>query len=97
MGGKGTGWGRWSQKLKQKRKKTQIAEFRVAIYDVYMHPQRTNIPLQGLDRCELTVLVGAIPGPHNKLKPSFGAIPPVVDLHGQQKTLRKSRSFDISQ
>ena len=27
-----------------------------------MHPQRANIPLQGLDRCALTV--GAISGPH---------------------------------
>ena len=30
---------------------TQIVEFRV----VYMHPQRVNIPLQGIDRCALTV------------------------------------------
>ena len=48
------GWGEWWQKLNQRRKKTQIVEFRVA-NDVYMHPQRGNIPLQGLDRCALTV------------------------------------------
>ena len=30
-------------------------------YDVYMHQQRANIPLQGIDRCALTV--GAISGP----------------------------------
>ena len=40
-----------------------------------MYPQRANIPLQGLDRRALTV--GAISGP------SFGAISPVMDLHGQ--------------
>ena len=28
----------------------------------YMHPEWANIPLQGLDRCALTV--GAILGPH---------------------------------
>ena len=35
-----------------------------------MHPQRTNIPLQGLDRRGLTV--GAISGPHR---------PPFVPFH----------------
>ena len=30
-----------------------------------MHSQRANIPLQGLDRCALTV--GAISGPHSQL------------------------------
>ena len=29
-----------------------------------MHPQKANIPLQGLDRCALTV--GAISGPHSQ-------------------------------
>ena len=33
-------------------------------YDVCMHPQRANIPLQGLDRRALTV--GAISGPHSQ-------------------------------
>ena len=31
-------------------------------YDVHVLPQKANIPLQGLDRCVLTV--GAISGPH---------------------------------
>ena len=31
-----------------------------------MHPQRANIPLQGLDRCALAV--GAISGPHSEIK-----------------------------
>ena len=31
---------------------------------MYMHPQRANIPLQGLDRRALTL--GAISGPHNQ-------------------------------
>ena len=58
------GWGGWWQKLNQRRNKTQRVEFRVAIYDEYMHPQRANIPLQGLDRRALTV--GAISGPHSQ-------------------------------
>ena len=32
-----------------------------------MHPQRTNIPLQGLDKRALTV--GAISGPHSQRSP----------------------------
>ena len=43
-----------------------------------MHSQRANIPLQGLDRCALTV--GAISGPHSQL----GALlwsPPLVPFH----------------
>ena len=48
-----------------------------------MHPQRANIPLEGLDRRALTV--GALQVPTANLEPSFGAISPVVDLHGQQK------------
>ena len=60
-----------------------------------MHPQRANIPLQGLDRRALTV--GAISGPHSQLVPSVGAISPVVDLHGRQKAFRESRPVHISQ
>ena len=60
-----------------------------------MHPQRANIPLQGLDRRALTV--GAISGPIANLEPSFGAISPVVDLHGRQKAFRESRPVHISQ
>ena len=65
-----------------------------------MHPQRANIPLQGLDRRALTV--GAISGPHRghgqlALEPSFGAISSVVDLHGRQKAFRESRPVNISQ
>ena len=40
-------------------------EFSVAIYDVYMYPQRANIPLQGIDRRALTV--GAISDPHSQI------------------------------
>ena len=58
-------WGGWWQKLNQRRKKTRIVEFRVAMTcTVYMHPQRANIPLQGLDRRAPTV--GAISGPHSQ-------------------------------
>ena len=36
---------------------------------MYMHPQRANIPLQGLDRCALTV--GAISGLHSQIGAPF--------------------------
>ena len=50
-----------------------------------MYSQMANIPLQGLDRCALQV--GAMSGPHCQIEPSFGAISPVMDLHGRQKAL----------
>ena len=65
-------------------------------YDVNMHPQRANIPLQGLDKHVLTV--GAIIlVPTAKLEPSIGAISPVMDLHDRKKALWRSRPVDISQ
>ena len=48
-----------------------------------MYPQKAITPLQDLDRCALTV--GGILGPTAKLQPFFGAISPVMDLHGWQK------------
>ena len=48
-----------------------------------MHPQRAIILLQGLDR--RARIVKAISGPHSRLVASFGAISPVVNLHGRQK------------
>ena len=60
---------------------------------MYMHLQRANIPLQDLDRRALTV--GAISGPHSQTELSFGPISPVVDLHGRQKALWKSRLVNI--
>ena len=60
-----------------------------------MYSQRSNIPLQGLDKGVLTV--GAISGPTAKLEPYIGAISPVMDLHGWQKALWKSIPVDISQ
>ena len=57
------GWDGWWLNLKQRGKKTQIVQFRVAI-DVYMQSQKVNIP-QGLDRCALTV--GAISGTHSQV------------------------------
>ena len=60
-----------------------------------MYPQWANIPLQGLDRCALTV--GAISGPTAKPEPCFGAISPIVGLRGRQNALWKSRPVDISQ
>ena len=55
---------------------------------MYMHPQRVNIPLQGLDKRELTVEPYQVTT--QKLEPSFY-------LHGQQKAFRKSRPVNISQ
>ena len=52
------------KKLKQRRNKTQISRVQGS-YDVYLHPQRINIPLQGLDKHALTV--GAISGPHRQI------------------------------
>ena len=74
MSGKGTGvsrvgevlgWGGWWQRLKQRSKMSQIVEFRVAMYDVHMYPQRTNIPLQSLYRRALKV--SAILGLHYQI------------------------------
>ena len=84
--GKARGWGGWWQKLNQRRKKTQIVEFIEYSYDVYMHPQRANIPLQGLDRRACTDSGNHIRSPKpNWSPPLHGAISPVVDLHGRQK------------
>ena len=60
-----------------------------------MHPQRANIPLQGLDRRALTV--GAISGPHSQPGALLWRHLPVVDLHGWQKAFRESRPVHISQ
>ena len=54
-----------------------------------MRPQRANIPLQGLDRRTLTV------GPTTNLEPSFGAISPVVDLHGRKKHSGKADQLNM--
>ena len=48
-----------------------------------MHPQRANIPLQGLDRRVLTVR--GISGPHCQIAALHWCISPVVDLHGRKK------------
>ena len=58
-----------------------MVEFKVAIYDFHMYPQRANIPPQGLDRHAL--IVGAISDPTAKFEPSIGTISPVVDLQGR--------------
>ena len=78
-----------------KEEMTQIVEFRVAMTCTCMHPQRANIPLQGLDRRALTV--GAISGPQSQLGALLGTISPAMDLHGWQKAFRESRPVDISQ
>ena len=79
---------------------TQIVEFRVAMMSTctkkgQYSTTRPNIPLQGLDSC--TLKVGAISGLAVKLEPYIGTISPVIDLHGQQKAIWKSRPLDISQ
>ena len=62
-------------------------------YGMYMYPRSANIQ-QGLERCEL--IVGAISVPPAKLVLSFNTISPVMDLHGWQKALWKSRPIKIS-
>ena len=62
-------------------------------YDVYMYPQRVNIPLQGLDRHALTV--GAISAP----QPNWS--PPLVTFHQSwiyiiQKNKKHSEKADQS-
>ena len=92
VGGKGVGW--VVEKAQTKKKEDTNGRVQSSC-DVYMHPQRTNISLQGLDRC--AVIMGAISIPTAKLEPSFGAISPVMGLHGRQKALRKSRPVNIRQ
>ena len=66
-------------------------------HDIHVHPQKANIPLQGLDKCVLTV--GTISGLHCQIG-SFhwhhftsGGF----QLHGRKKALWRSRPFDIRQ
>ena len=63
MGG-ARGLGGWWHKLKQRRKRLQMVEFRVAMMCTCTHkgPTTCSIPIQGLDRHILTV--EAISGPH---------------------------------
>ena len=44
-----------------------------------------SIPLQGLNRCILTVAAVSA-----NLEPSMGTISPIMNLHGQQKVLWKA-------
>ena len=66
VAGNGTGWGRWWKRvivIKQRSKMTQIAEFTVDKYDVYIVTQWPIIYyMQDLDRHVLTV--GVILGFH---------------------------------
>ena len=57
-------------------------------YDIYKYSN-------GLNRHILTV--ATISGPHHIVKPSLGTISPVMNLHGWQKALWKSRPVSISQ
>ena len=61
------GRGMWWQKLKQRSKRAQIVEFRVAMMCTCTHNRPVAIPLQGPDRRALTV--GAISGPHSQIGP----------------------------
>ena len=51
-----------------------------------MHPQRTNIPLQGLDRHALTV--GTISGPHSQI----GGLGRMVPFHQDQSIIARGGS-----
>ena len=70
-----------------------MVEFRVG-YDVHLYVQRANIPLQGLDRCVLTV--GALSGTPAKLEPSTGTISPVVSLPSLQTALWKTDQLTLA-
>ena len=59
--GDGVGGGKSLNKEERRHKYGRVQ----SSYDVYMHPQRANISLQGLDRRVLTV--GAISGPHSQI------------------------------
>ena len=61
MGGRHAGVGFVMAKASIKKEDNTIVELK-SRYDVYMHPQRANNPLQGLERRALTV--GTISGPH---------------------------------
>ena len=66
MGGEGcrggVGGGVGGGKILNKEERSTNSRIQSS-YDVYMHPQRANIPLQGLERRALTV--GAISGPRS--------------------------------
>ena len=48
-----------------------------------MYPQKASNPIQGLDRCALTM--GAISGPHCQIRAPFDTILLVMDLHVGKK------------
>ena len=84
----GVGW----VVVKAYTKKQDDTNSRVSNYDMYMYPQRANIPLQVLDRHAMTV--GAISSLHKQMEP---CISPVINLLGLQKGFWKSRPVEISQ
>ena len=89
------GWDGWWQKLNQRGNNYDTNSRVQSNYDVYLLPQRTNIPLQGLDRHALTVEV--ISGPHSEIEALLWHHYTIVDLHGRQKAFRESRPVDFSQ
>ena len=81
---------------KVKRKKQDDTNSRIhSGYDLYIYPQRDNMPLQGLDRRAL--MVGTSKSLLPNWSPPLVQFAPVMDLHGRQKTLWRSRPVDISQ
>ena len=86
--------GGWLERLKQRSKKTQMVEFRVAMAFTCTQ-KRANIPLQGLDRRVLTV--GGISG----LKCQIGTLNwcyfTSCGFTWLEKALWRSRPVDISQ
>ena len=89
------GWVGWVVlKLEQRSKMTQIVEFRVVMTytcthkgSIFHYKVYTDMHWQ----CEQYQVSTAKP------EPSFGTISPIVDLHGRQKALLKSRPVNISQ
>ena len=62
MSGEGVEVGWMVAKAKAKEARQQAVEFRVDMTSTCTYPQRTNISLQGLERCVLTMR--AVSGPH---------------------------------
>ena len=72
-----------------------MAEFRVAVCGVHMYPQWANNPLQGQtdmywqwEQYQVSTV---------DLEPAIDTIPPVMNLHDQQKALWKSRPVHTNQ
>ena len=70
MGGRERYGGRVGEGKSLSKEETNTNTRVESSYDMYMHPQRTNIPQQGIDRRALTV--GAMSDPHSRIGALLG-------------------------